>query len=695
MTFRLWWHIFHSDCPLCEIRMINKNARKTTASGYFKSCEDALKAIEAYPNNANVYAVLNEFSEGCYARYQHERIIDNPEATTSDKDVTRRRWILIDLDSERPTGCNATDAELNRAKAVMMNIGVFLRDNGFTSPVVSMSANGWHLYYRIDAPNDEHTTQAIQNFLKVLDMQFSNEDCKVDLSVFNASRISKVMGTKSNKGADTKDRPQRESYFVKIPDTISVTDFSYVEKVADMLPKEERPASVSAYGREHFDIEAFIRKYGIGVSKRVPFSGGMRLVLEQCPFDANHKAPDAAIFVMNSGAIGFRCLHNSCSHYTWHDVRMLYDPTAYSYNERAASLNRINYYKTMDRAEPVVEQNERPTGKRWLSLSDIVWTDPNADTYIPTGFSELDYQMGGFCLGDVTLMSGRAGCGKTSLINNIILNTSQRGYKVAVWSGELQPARFQAWIDQTAAGPNFVKQRLGDYQDWYYCPKDIAARINAWLDDKLVLRNNDYGNKWSELFEDIKSVEKENKSKLVILDNLASLSLDYDNWDKNEKQSRFIAELKDYAKNARIHVLLVAHPRKEANNTLLRMESISGTLDLVNLVDNVLLCHRVGDDFERRATEFFGKERTQACLGFSEVIEIAKNRSHGHIDVTVGLFYEPMSRRFKNSVSEYIVYGWQDGDVRYGQTVQVEDKPIPAAPQQLPFDMPDESVSPF
>lgn len=691
-TFRLWWSVFHEDCPLTEIRMIGKNARKVTASGYFLSCEAALAAIRDYREEANCYAVMNAINEGCYSRYQHERIAQSPETTTSDRDISRRRWLLIDLDSERPTGCNATDEELNRSRQVMMCIGVFLRDNGFTAPVVAMSANGWHLYYRIDAPNDEQTAGLVRDVLSVLDMQFSNEYCKVDCTVFNASRISKVMGTRSNKGADTKERPQRESYFVRIPDTVQVTRTDYLRRVAGQMPQPEKPTAISAYGRERFDIEDFIRKYGIGISKRIQFAGGTRLVLEQCPFDANHKSPDAAIFVLNSGAIGFRCLHNSCAHYTWRDVRMHFDPTAYSYRERMESRNRQNYYRTDGRPAPQVETEQKNAGKKWLSMTDIEWTDPNADDYIPTGFLYLDHHIGGLALGDVTLLSGRAGCGKTSLLNNIMLNAVQRGYKTAVWSGELQPSRFQSWLDMTAAGTYYTKLRQGDYQDWYYCPRNIADKIHRWLGDKIILRNNDYGNKWSELSSDIRESVKQNATQLVILDNLASLSLDYSDWDRNEKQSRFIAELKEFAKSARIHVILVAHPRKEISNSLLRMESISGTFDLVNLVDNVLLAHRVGADFERRAREFFGAERAQSCMQYSEVIEVVKNRSHGCVDEIIGLYYDKRSRRFMNTEMDYTTYGWQDEN--YTQAVE-QPQPIPPKPDTLPFAMSDDSDAPF
>ena len=687
-TFKMWWDIFHSsDSSLVELRILQSNGRKKTASGYFKDVDLAYNAIVRYPDGGGLYAPINKIKESCYSRYQHDMIVDSPSNTTNDAEIEGRDWILIDLDPKRPSGCNSNDAELQASRDVMRNIGIYLRDKGFSSPVIAMSGNGYHLYYHVALKNENDKAELIKTFLKVLDMNFSNDVCDVDCSVFNASRIAKVIGTRSAKGANTQERPQRESYFVKIPDKIESTDVKFIEKVASEYPQVEAPSRLNNYNTERFDLESFISRYGIRIASRRRFNGGEKLVLEECPFDSNHKAPDSAIFKMDSGAIAFKCLHNSCSHYTWHDLRVKYDPMAYSRVDRESMYNRREYYSPVHREPP--KPKEEVKGKKWLSMTDIEWKDPNTQTYIPTGIIELDSKIGGLCLGDVTLLTGRAGAGKTSLLNTILLNIADRGYRSIVWSGEMQSSRFQSWLNQTAAGKNFVKQRQG-YDDWWYCPKDIADKINVWLSDKILLRNNDYSAHWGALFDDIKEEVESIHPNVVVLDNLASMYIDCYEGDRNEKQSQFIAELKNFAKVSDIHVILVVHPRKEQGNALLRMESISGTFDLVNLCDNVLLAHRVGEDFARRAEEFFGKPKTEALKIYDEVIEIGKNRSHGKVDTLIGLHYEPKSRRFQNTFDEHIVYGWQDEEtpsmVSTTNVIEEEpDDPIGTPPEMLPF----------
>ena len=57
------------------------------------------------------------------------------------------------------------------------------------------------------------------------------------------------------------------------------------------------------------------------VKENSTFSGGRKLILEECPLIQVTKGKDAAIFVLNNGAIAFKCFHASCSNHTWQDVR--------------------------------------------------------------------------------------------------------------------------------------------------------------------------------------------------------------------------------------------------------------------------------------------------------------------------------------------------------------------------------------
>lgn len=658
-SIRQWWDIFKSHGQLTEVRILGKS--KAVYSGYFTDCETMLSELRKFDGLGGMYATINEIKDACAGREQANRLIKSPKATTNDKEIEKRRIILLDFDPERPADTNATDEEVKLAEECMKSVYRYLRDQGFSAPVVANSGNGYHLLYKVNIPNTDENTKTVELFLKALDMMFGNEQTvKVDTSVFNASRISKIIGTPSNKGSNTQSRPQRMSYFVHIPDVFKETGLEYVKKVASEYPQVEAPSRANNYSTERFDIEGFIREHGINVERRVKFQGGEKLILSECPFNSNHK--DSAIFVMDTGAIAFKCFHSSCSNMGWRDVRLHFDPTAYNRKEQEEFRRRRSYYGERQAKQiQVVQEDSR--GKKWLSMSEVKWIDPSSYVSIPSGITVLDQKIMGFTLGDVTILSGLSGSGKTTLLDHFILNAVQRGYKVAAWSGELQDFRFQAWLDQMAAGKSYVVQKFG-FSNLFYVPKATAEVINKWLDGKFWLYNNDYGAGFDQLFADIKECVQQNGVQMVLLDNLMAMDLDELDGSENERQTKLIKEIKSFAKKENVHVILVCHPRKEQSFQLLRKESIAGTANLTNLCDNLLISHRVGNDFEKRAKDFFGEEQVRSLMEYQLVLEIAKNRSLGIVDQIIGLYYENETRRIKNEIAENIVYGWKEEPVQ-------------------------------
>jgi KaiC/GvpD/RAD55 family RecA-like ATPase len=666
ITIRQWYDTFKSGEELVEVRIVD-NAYKRTYSGYFTDVNTLLNEIRKY-DNCNIYFTLNAINPACYDREQHDRIVTKPKSTTSDNDIVGRDWILIDIDTKKPSDTNSTDEEKEMAKEVVNNVFKFLRDEGFEKPVVCDSGNGFHLLYKIAMKNSNENTTICKEFLQVLDMLFSNPNVEIDCTTHNASRVCKLYGTFSRKGSNTKKRPQRESKILRIPDEIKITPNEYFAKVAAMLPKPEQPSKSNYYSNEEFDLEAFLNKHHIAVRNIVRTSSFTKYILDECPFNSSHRAPDSAIFEMSNGGLGFKCLHSSCSQYTWKDFRLKFEPDAYDHKEYQRHEHKMQYYSQQKKEPFVPKKEDSAKGKKWLAMTDVQYVDMSKMASIPTGYKELDKKIIGLLLGDVTVLSGGSGAGKSSWIDCVALNAIQRGYKVGIWSGELQDFRFQSWINQIAAGKNYVCKREG-FENYYYAPKNISNQISNWLEGKLFLYNNNYGSKWQQLFADVKELVDKEGVQLIVLDNLMALQIDNYEGDKYTQQTKFINDLKEYAKAKNVHVLLVCHPRKEG--IFLRKESISGTADLTNLADSVFIIHRIGKDFEQRAGEFFGKDKVLPYLKYNSVIEVCKNRSMGVIDLLVGMYYEVESRRLKNEISENIVYGWQE------QPAQLTFEPTP------------------
>lgn len=650
-----WWSIFHDEGEITEIRSFGG----TTFSGYYKDIDNAIRDIEILESKPDqqIYFITNAIREDCYGRAQRERLIMKPKNTTNDEEIVGRKWIMIDLDPKRASGVNSSNQELEYAHKKAVAVYRFLRDNGFNEPVVCMSGNGYHLMYACRIGVSQETDLLIERFINALAMLFTDEQVDVDKKCKNRARLSKVYGTTAKKGANSDDRPWRTSYIVKAPDEVKINDIEYIKKIANLYP-EDRPAPSpdNNWGQSKFDIESFLQKYSIEYKKET-YKDGTKYVLAHCCFNENHKGKDAVIFQRDNGALSYVCLHNSCSHYTFKDFRLHFDPTAYDKKDYREFQFKQRYYGNRN-PEPFtpIEENEEK-GKKWLSMKDVKRVDIAELLSIPTGYHELDKKIIGLFAGELTVLSGLNASGKTSWLNCITLNVIEKGFKVAIWSGEMQDWRFQNWMNQMAAGKGYVRKKQG-FDNLYYTPKDVCEKIDSWIDGKLFLYNNSYGSKWEQLFNDVKEIVDSEGVQLVVLDNLATLSIEGYDSGTYANQTKFIIDLKEYAKQKNIHVILVAHPRKQ--NDFLRKEGISGTADLTNIADNVFLLHRVGNDFEKRAGEFFGKDKVINYMNFSNIVEVAKNRQMGIVDHLVGMYYEVESRRLKNDIAEHTVYGWQD-----------------------------------
>lgn len=653
-----WFDIFKDNGKLVEIRLIGSNK---TGSGYFTDAKTLIDAIKPYTENFNIYFTLNPINPACYSREQKDKIVLKPKNTTNDTEVICRDYVLIDLDPIRPSGVCSTKEEATKAYKKGLEVKDFLMNNGFYEPIMVFSSSGIHLYLRCALINNEENTKLVKRFLQALGMLFTDKYVDCDLSVYNPARISRLIGSFSCKGATNDiERPQRKCRFLSIPENIKVNQKEYFEKIAKLYPEDLKPTRENNYRVERFDLQSFLQKHNIRVTNVENVAGGKKYILEHCPFNENHKGKDAVIFQRDSGEISFHCFHNSCSNNGWRELRLLYEPDAY--DKRYNNNNHRNY--TYDnRPKPFVPQVENDEkGKKWLSMKDIKQVNSEDILVIPTGYYELDKKIMGLSAGELTILSGLNSCGKTSWLDCLALNTVNQGFKVGIWSGEMQDWRFKNWISQIAAGKNNVRSKQG-YDNLFYVPNNISEKINTWLDDKLFLYNNSYGMNWQQLFNDIKELVDNKGVHLILLDNLATLNIsDYDG-EKNTKQTKFIVDIKEYAKQKNIHVIVVCHPKKE--NFFLRKESVSGTADLTNLADNVFLLHRVTKDFETRAGDFFGKDKTSEYMKFGNVLEVAKNREHGVVDLLVGMYFEVESRRLKNDVAEHIIYGWNE---EYTQT---------------------------
>lgn len=690
---RSWWKVFKGEGRLVEIRLLGAS----TYSGYFKDVDTLITALrpyldynnERYYGSLQAYYTLNDIDEDLYGREQHDKFVKKPKATTTDGNVVRRRFVMLDFDACRVAGVSASDSEFEKAHLKAVEVYRYLISQGFKEPIITTSGNGWHAYLTCDMPNDDEHNELVKRFLQSLGKMFSDECVEIDEKVYNPARVDKMIGSWAKKGSDTKERKWRLAKIVKVPQDLSPNEDSLFKKIADILPKEE-PSQIPnrqtrPYSNTPFDLRAWLNQHSI-VYKEESQGGGIKFVLEHCPWEDTHSSRqkwDSALFQNASGQITFSCFHSHCKDKTWFDFRTLYEPNAYNkpqyqspYRQYAPTQGQKPKYEIKDVLPEL--------GEKWLTMSSIKKIDLSEIEYVKTGFTELDNNIVGLNMSEVTLLSGSNSGGKSSWLNSLLLNIIDQGTKCALWSGELRADILKTWIQMVAAGKrNLRPSQYGDGK--YYVPNATAERIDKWMDGKFFLYNNEYGCQWEQIFHDMNELLKAGV-KVFALDNLFSLNIDLLEGDKNNKQKELILQIKDFAKKNQVHIILVAHPRKSMN--FLRKNDISGTGDLANAVDDIFIIHRINNDFFRAGAEFFGQVVINRYQGFGNVIEVCKNRMYGVCDVLVGLHYEIESRRFKNFTSEDRRYGWEDECV----PKQLSFQEPPSVSSEFPIGEPTDNV---
>ncbi len=217
-------------------------------SGFFNDREAFVAAVSPITgaDAAGVYLTLNPVDPALLARSPN-RLASRPSAATRDENIVRRHHFLIDVDAANPADASATDGERAAALARRDEIRTWLRETlGWRdATVVTSSGNGGGLIFEIDQPNDEQSRDLIKRALQALHARFTMPTARVDISVHNASRITRVVGTVTAKGTPTDGRPWRRATAV-YPEGAGIVTRAQLEALATQAPRATRPTSAGA-----------------------------------------------------------------------------------------------------------------------------------------------------------------------------------------------------------------------------------------------------------------------------------------------------------------------------------------------------------------------------------------------------------------------------------------------------------------
>lgn len=315
-----------------ELRAYNANTKSDsyigTVSGYFDNVESLIGGIDFIRRSPGLYITMNELHPGLITRAKNRvRTLRGKDPATSDVDVTRRKWLLIDCDPIRPSGISASEEEHDAAITRTFDIYDYLRAEGFPDPIIADSGNGGHLLYRIDLPTKDDGL--VKGVLEYLSKEYSTNAVGVDTTVFNPSRIVKLYGTRAAKGENSEERPHRMAKIISAPTAPEVVPVEMLEYLAEQGNSTAKAAPAlqnkSSYaGNGVFDLDSFFTRNSLDLKDpkdwKTHAGTGRKWEFHTSPM-CQHNDGAAWVGEMTiGGPIVAGCQHESCT-WGWTELR--------------------------------------------------------------------------------------------------------------------------------------------------------------------------------------------------------------------------------------------------------------------------------------------------------------------------------------------------------------------------------------
>ena len=281
-----------------------------------------------------------------------------------------------------------------------------------------------------------------------------------------------------------------------------------------------------------------------------------------------------------------------------------------------------------------VNNAETTISKYVIKLSEVKYVDKSKLFKISTGSEKLDKLLkGGFYGGQLVILSGKAGNGKSTMASQFAIDAIAQGNTVFLYSGELPNATVKEWAEGQIFGRE-VKTKSQSaacekfYSDYFY------IYDNTMIDDSEMPTVLD-------LTEEM--LIKKNV-KLAIIDNLMMAITSNGRDSLYMLQSDFVGKLAKLAKRFDAVIMLIAHPRKSGYGE--SNDDISGSGDIGNKADIIM---------------YYDKDRDRD-IDDLRVIRVTKNRLTGQTGI-IDMYFDT-SRRIsdKEGVFNKTYIEWSDAE---------------------------------
>ena len=308
-----------------------------------------------------------------------------------------------------------------------------------------------------------------------------------------------------------------------------------------------------------------------------------------------------------------------------------------------------------------------------VDFTDVDDLDVSDMTGVTTGIKPLDKKLIKIFDGTLTILSGRPGSGKTSLIDQSIATAIDDGNSVFLFSKEMPERMSTNWFNYILAGRrNLVDKMTPDGETYSVVSYEAKQKIKEFYKNKLFIYKDSEPNDIESVMKSMEECVRKYGVKYLVIDNLMMLDLQCSEEEKNTSQTNLINNLIRFASKFNVAVVLIAHPKKTQDmKSDIEMYDIAGSSNIINLAMRSIGLRRVSKKEQ--------EDETCKWRKYNVVLTVMKDRLLGKADMQMGLYYDVLSRRFFTDYDEFdYQYRWDTKNYtdRIEMPIEIEESPF-------------------